>query len=174
MIFDKPDLSLRDGETAARPPPPDRGEAGWGEIFSDSYDAVKLNYELLSKSRSLEDAYNRRIDEIFAATGERLKNPLLQPRLLRSTRIRRPGIGLARASGSTSPTSLRNFGQASPIRSTSSRLRSVSGLARVRARSSKLASRWRRSMRRLKAACSRLFKRGARKPVSTMACRKRP
>lgn len=82
MIFDKVDLSFREGDTAARPTPASSGpESGWGSIFLDSYNSIKLNHELFAKSRSIDEAYDRRIDEIFTATGQRLKNPYSQPRL---------------------------------------------------------------------------------------------
>lgn len=75
MIFDKPDLSLREGETAARPTPAYTGEASWLNAAIANHDDILTSWNHIAGQNASEEAYDAYIDRVKAATGEQMENP---------------------------------------------------------------------------------------------------
>lgn len=65
------DLSTLDARGSA----PARPESTWGQIFDRSRRATVAVDNFFSRERMIEEAYDRRIDQVFKATGQRLDNP---------------------------------------------------------------------------------------------------
>lgn len=79
MMFGNADRELERGASYANGdrigPAPTFGEM-WRGVVDDTFASIKLGGELSSSWRSLEEAYDRNIDDIFAATGQRNVNPM--------------------------------------------------------------------------------------------------
>lgn len=69
MFFEKPEIDFSSGAV-------DRPPATLGEIFEASWNAVQRGNGTLGWQNSLEEAYDRRLKQIFDATGQRLDNPM--------------------------------------------------------------------------------------------------
>lgn len=78
MLFGDADEDVMRGASLARGDPvgpkPTFAEA-WRAVDAENFNSIKLNDELLASWAALEQAYDKNIDEIFAATGERHVNP---------------------------------------------------------------------------------------------------
>jgi hypothetical protein len=69
MFFQKPEIDFSSGAIDAPP-------ATLGDVYDASYRAVQLGFGTLSQQNALEEAYDRRLQSIFDATGQRLENPM--------------------------------------------------------------------------------------------------
>lgn len=69
MFYEKKPLDFSSGAIDAEP-------ADWGEIWDKSIRSVNLAGQAISQERALEESYDRRLQSIFVATGQRRDNPV--------------------------------------------------------------------------------------------------